>query len=144
MHRIFLSSALIYFVACAAFAQDISGNWLGTLKAGPQEIHMILHITKGNDGGLTAKLDITEQNVKDLPVSSISIKDSKLNFAVDLAQAKYEGKIDAGVTSIQGNWMQANQTFPMLSSRISRRFICFRPADRGINTRHNGRLFHYI
>ena len=74
---------------------------------------MILHVTKGNDRGLTAKLDIIEQNVKGLIVSAISIKDSKLNFAVDLAQVKYEARVDAGVTSIQGNWMQANQTFAM-------------------------------
>jgi uncharacterized protein len=113
MYRIFLSTALVLCMACTVFAQDIAGDWLGTLKAGPQEIHMILHITKGNDDRLTAKLDIIEQNVKDLIISSISIKDSKLNFAVDLAQAKYDGKLDGGATSIQGNWMQANQSCPM-------------------------------
>jgi uncharacterized protein len=113
MHRIFLSSALVLCMTCAAFAQDIAGDWLGTLKVGSQELHMLLHVAKGNDGGLTAKLDSIEQNVKDLPVSSIQGKDSKLTFSVEISQAKYEGKIDAGVTNILGNWMQANQTFPM-------------------------------
>lgn len=113
MHRIFLSSALIFCMACAALAQDIAGDWLGTLKAGPQEIHMILHITKANGGGLAAKLDILEQKVKDLPLSSISVKDSKLSFALDVSQAKYEGKVDANATSIEGTWSQSNQAFPM-------------------------------
>jgi hypothetical protein len=113
MHRIFLSSALAFCMACTALAQDIAGDWLGTLKAGPQEIHMILHIIKANDGEFTAKLDIIEQNVNGLALSSIAIKDSKLHFLVDAAQAKYEGKIEEGVTSIQGTWSQSNQTFPM-------------------------------
>jgi hypothetical protein len=58
MHKIFLSSAPVICMACGAFAQDVVGDWLGTLKAGPQAIHMILHIIKGNGGGLAAKLDI--------------------------------------------------------------------------------------
>jgi uncharacterized protein len=33
MHRIFLSSALVFYVACAAFAQDISGNWMQANQA---------------------------------------------------------------------------------------------------------------
>jgi hypothetical protein len=34
MHRIFLSSALAFCMVCVASAQDIAGNWEGTLKAG--------------------------------------------------------------------------------------------------------------
>jgi hypothetical protein len=80
MHRIFLSIALALYMGCTAFAQDIAGDWLGTFKIGPQEFHMLLHITKGNDGGITAKLDVIEINTKGVPVSSISLQDSKLSF----------------------------------------------------------------
>jgi hypothetical protein len=115
MHRIFLSSALVLFMVCAAFAQDIAGDWLGTFKIGSQDFHMILHITKGNGGGLTAKLDVIENNANDIPVSSISIQDSKLSFVVDTSNlhAKYEGKVDVNATSIQGTWSEPSKAFPM-------------------------------
>ena len=29
------------------YAQDIAGDWQGTLKAGPQELRLILQIAKG-------------------------------------------------------------------------------------------------
>jgi pimeloyl-ACP methyl ester carboxylesterase len=113
MHRIFLSIALALYMGCTAFAQDIAGDWLGTFKIGPQEFHMLLHITKGNDGGITAKLDVIEINTKGVPVSSISLQDSKLSFTVDTSQAKYEGKVDGNATIIQGTWSEPDKAFPM-------------------------------
>jgi uncharacterized protein len=113
MHRIFLSSALAFLVACTVFAQDITGDWIGTFKIGSQDFHMLLHITKGNDGGLTAKLDMIESNTNDVLVSSILIQDSKLSFAVDAFHSKYEGKIDENATSIQGAFSEPNKSTPM-------------------------------
>jgi uncharacterized protein len=113
MHRIFLSSALVFLMACTAFTQDIAGDWLGTFKMGLQDFHMLLHITKANDGGLTAKLDVIESNTNDVLVSSISIQDSKLSFAVDAFHSKYEGKVDVNATSIQGAFSEPNKSTPM-------------------------------
>jgi hypothetical protein len=35
-----------------AFAQDIAGDWQGTLKAGQQELRLIVHVEKGRSWGL--------------------------------------------------------------------------------------------
>jgi len=42
--------ALSAFTALLACAQDISGDWQGTLKAGAQDLRILLQIAKG-DGG---------------------------------------------------------------------------------------------
>jgi hypothetical protein len=62
--------------------------------------------------GLTAKLDIIEQNANDLALSSVAIKDSRLHFQVDAAQAKYEEKIDESATSIQGDLVASQSVIP--------------------------------
>jgi hypothetical protein len=38
-----------------AFAQDIAGDWQGTLK-GPQELPLIVHVEKGDRGAWKASL----------------------------------------------------------------------------------------
>ena len=113
MHRILASLILVVWVAFPVFAQDITGDWQGILKAGPQEFHMVLHIAKEEKGGFTGTLDSIENNAFGIPLSSISIQDSNLRFAMDISQAKYEGYVDAAAESIQGTWLQANQSFPM-------------------------------
>jgi hypothetical protein len=47
----FLSVALAATTTCIAYAQDIAGDWQGTLKAGSQQLRLILHVAKGDNGG---------------------------------------------------------------------------------------------
>ena len=42
--------ALTAFPALLACAQDISGDWQGTLKAGAQELRILLQIAKSDSG----------------------------------------------------------------------------------------------
>ena len=39
-------AALSVFAPSAAHAQNIAGDWQGTLKTGPQELRLVLHIAK--------------------------------------------------------------------------------------------------
>ena len=63
-----------------AQSQDIAGDWQGLLNAGTTQLHIILHITKDNDGNLKATMDSVDQRAFGLPVSSVSLKNSKLKF----------------------------------------------------------------
>jgi len=42
--------ALTAFPALLAYAQDISGDWQGTLRAGAQELRILLQIAKSDSG----------------------------------------------------------------------------------------------
>ena len=48
--------SLVAIAASLAWAQDISGDWQGTLKAGPRELRTILQVTKGDRGEWKAVL----------------------------------------------------------------------------------------
>ena len=53
---------LIFLAACLARAQDIAGDWQGTLSAGGAELRLVLHLTKAADGSLTSNNVTVEKN----------------------------------------------------------------------------------
>ena len=105
-------------MAGVAHGQDIVGDWQGTLKAGPAELRLVLHIAQGDDGSFKATLDSVDQGVNGIPVTSISLKDSHVSFTVDSIHASYEGKITADGLSIEGTWTQ-RQSLPLTFERAA-------------------------
>jgi uncharacterized protein len=112
MKKFLITAALVAAVTSLASAQDIAGDWQGTLSAGGMELRLVLHITKGDDGSLKATLDSIDQGANGIPVSSITFKDSKLNLGVDAVHGTYEGKVAADGKTISGTWTQG-QTLPL-------------------------------
>ena len=84
----------------------IVGDWQGALSAGGSQLHLILHIAATKDGSLTATLDSIDQGAMGIPVTSITLKDSKLSLTVDAVHGAYEGTINKDATGIDGTWSQ--------------------------------------
>ncbi|HTF45590.1 MAG TPA: alpha/beta hydrolase [Terriglobales bacterium] len=93
-------------------AQEVSGDWQGTLSAGNLPLRLVLHIRKGADGTLQATLDSVDQGANRIPVSSITLQDAKLNLAVDAVHGTYEGRVAADGNTIAGTWTQG-QALPL-------------------------------
>jgi len=84
---------LMSVVATAAslgYAQDISGDWQGTLKAGPRELRTILQVTKGDS----------------MATSSFSLDGSHIKFAISQIRGSYDGTLSADETTITGTFTQ--------------------------------------
>jgi hypothetical protein len=112
MQAILILAAQVVASASLVSAQNIAGDWQGTLSANGGELRLVLHITKGDDGMLKATLDSVDQNANGIPVSSISLKDSKLNLGVDAVHGTYEGKVATDGNTISGTWSQG-QSLPL-------------------------------
>jgi uncharacterized protein len=115
------TTVLIVTVAAAtimaARAQEITGAWQGTLKPAPDaQLHLLVHISKTNDGGLKATMDSIDQGATGIAISAIAFKDSSLTFASDEIHGKYEGKMKADAATIEGTWTQG-QPFPLTLTR---------------------------
>jgi dienelactone hydrolase len=109
MKRFMVFTALIFLAAGVSRAQDIAGDWQGTLSAGGQELRLVLHITKAPDNSLKATLDSIDQpGANGIPVSSISLKDSKLDLGVEMVHGTYEGKVAPDGNAITGTWSQGS------------------------------------
>lgn len=105
----------------ALYAQDISGDWQGTLKAGPRELRLVVKIEKGANGGWNALLlsiDQIPDRGAGIPANSVTLQGSNLKFTINAARATYEGQISADGASIKGTWTQG-QPLPLEFQRAT-------------------------
>jgi uncharacterized protein len=109
MKKALLLATLLFAGSVAALAQNIVGEWQGTLKAGPAELRLVLHITKASDGSLQATMDSIDQGANGIPITTISLKGSQLHFTSDAVHGTYEGKLNGDSTAITGTWSQGQQ-----------------------------------
>lgn len=85
---------------------QIAGDWLGMLYVGGAQLHLALHITAAQDGRLSATLDSIDQGANGIPVSAITLKDSKLSLTVDAVHGTYEGTVNKDAMEIDGTRTQ--------------------------------------
>lgn len=97
------------FLATLVHAQDLSGDWQGTLKVSPQELRLILQIAKSDNGEWRANLLSIDQGTDrgaGMAASSFSFDGAAIKFAIAQVRGTYDGKLDAGGASISGTWTQ--------------------------------------
>jgi len=112
MSRTLILSTLVVAGACLTSAQDVTGDWQGTLSASGAELRLVLHIIKSTDGAFKATLDSVDQGANGIPGSSISPEDSKLSLGVEAVQGTYQGKVATDGKTITGTWSQG-QSLPL-------------------------------
>jgi hypothetical protein len=100
-----------------AVPSDIDGLWLGTLDAGATKLRLVLKIANGPDG-LTASLQSPDQSQQWLPANSATRSGDSLNFTIESLGVVYDGKIDAGLNSIDGTFTQGGRPLPLALKRV--------------------------
>jgi uncharacterized protein len=109
------------------YAQDIAGDWKGTISTPTLEVRIALHITKTGSGGFNATLDSVDQGALGLAVSSMTLNNSTLKFTVSAANGAYEGKVAANGASIDGIWTQGGP-YPLKFERGRFKAVVHKPA----------------
>ena len=115
MKKLMVSVMALALLVGALRAQDLAGNWQGTLKAG-KELRLILVVSK-EDGRLQATLYSIDETPLPISVSSIALDGSTVKFAIDINGTAYEGKMSADNNAIAGTWTQAVHSLPLDFSR---------------------------
>ncbi|MFL6291808.1 MAG: alpha/beta fold hydrolase [Thermoanaerobaculia bacterium] len=93
---------LVTVLANTLSAQDITGNWQGTIKQG-RDLRVILEIAKGDDGSWKATLYSIDRGPDAIPANSLTLQGSNLKIGV-WAGATYEGTISPDGATITGTW----------------------------------------
>lgn len=104
-----LLTALLCLTA-AVNAQDITGDWFGLLSIPGTKLHINLHIKKA-DKGYTATMDSPDQGANDLPVTTITIENNTVNFAIPAGGISYKGTLEG--KSIKGTFTQSGYNIPL-------------------------------
>ncbi len=110
--------ACVVFVGTIANAQDVTGSWQGTLKAG-KDLRTILIVSK-DAGKLKASIYSIDQGSMELKASSVTLDGTTFKYAVDLIGGSYEGKLSADGKTITGTWTQGSTPLPLVLSRATK------------------------
>jgi non-heme chloroperoxidase len=116
--RMLWIAALATLAASALCAQDLTGNWQGTLKTGV-DLRLIVEIAKGDGGGWKATMYSIDQTTTAIPVNSVTLDGTDLKLTIDMVRGTFEGKISADGDSIVGTWSQG-QPLPLELRRATK------------------------
>src|ERR1035441_10273266 len=82
---------LILILMCGALrAQDISGNWQGTLQTGQGNgLRTLLKISKADNGAWKAVMYSIDQGAQPIAVTSLTVQGLNLNFTITPLDVTY-------------------------------------------------------
>lgn len=110
---------LSILISTSALAQDLSGQWHGTLVAAQYDpIEVVFNLDKANsDAPHTGTLDIPSQFRSGLPIDSVSIRDQQITIRLSSIQVEFYGSLvqaDNGeIIAIEGDWNQSGEYVPL-------------------------------
>jgi hypothetical protein len=102
--------AILCFAAALAPAQEISGDWHGSVEV-PNDapLRLALHIANPN----TASVDSADEGVTGLPVDSIHVNGTRLGFEIKSISGVYQGTLTPDGSRITGTWSQDGGLWPL-------------------------------
>jgi Protein of unknown function (DUF3738) len=101
-----------------ARAQDLSGNWQGTLKAG-KDLRIIVNFYKGNKDAWSAKMYSIDQGAQPIEATSVTRQGSSIKVSVELIGGTFEGKLSEDGKTMTGTWTQGPQPLPLVLVRAT-------------------------
>jgi non-heme chloroperoxidase len=102
---VWLVAPVIASVA-ALHAQDIAGDWQGTLKVPNGQLRLIVNLAKSDDGGWKTMMYSIDQGTEGSPADSTMLQGSSLKFTIDAIHGTFEGTVSGDGASIEGTWTQ--------------------------------------
>ncbi len=91
-------------------AQNVTGDWYGTLNIQGNKLRLVLHIKETN-GKLTSTMDSPDQGAKGIPIQEVDFNNSKLTVKSKTIGFEYSGKVNKSFTEIEGTFKQSGKTF---------------------------------
>lgn len=109
--------ALLILPGGLLLAQDIAGDWQGTLNGPPGGLRAILKISK-SDAGWSGQFYSIDQGPDAIPVTSITLSGSDFKLSVDAIHGTYAGTLSVDGNTIDGTWNQGKPQ-PLILKRAT-------------------------
>ncbi len=91
---------------------DPVGSWSGTLVAGPQEIQIVFHVQRSDEGALAGTMDVPTQGAVGIPLTTVVFEGDILEMTFPVpGGGRYEGTLRGDAVS--GTFTQAGQPLPL-------------------------------
>jgi hypothetical protein len=99
-------------------AQDIVGDWNGTLDVQGQKLRLVVHLKKNAEGKLTGTIDSLDQGANDIPLTAVEQAGNDVKLELTSIAAGYQGKLNAAASEITGEWKQGGGSLPLVLKRV--------------------------
>ena len=100
----------ILSAASMLHAQDIGGDWQGTLKAGQSNLRIFVEVRpveiKPAGAGWKGLMHSLEQGGDGIPFDSVAMEGANVKMTIEQIRGVYEGKMSTDGATIQGTWSQ--------------------------------------
>lgn len=118
MKRTVAFISLVFFLlassAVLSYAgKGIVGVWEGTIEVQGTSLGVTIKVSKGDDGALSATIDIPDQGAMDVPLDNVTFEDNTFKFDLLQANGSYEGKLKESGDDIEGAWSQGGGSIPL-------------------------------
>lgn len=97
-----------------AVAQDITGDWYGTLDFGMQRLALVFHIDRDGEA-FTTVMDSPDQHAEGLATTATTFDGTTLKVSAAALGMTYEGRLAAD--SLQGTFRQGGLAMPLTFTR---------------------------
>jgi hypothetical protein len=120
--KLTLAAAAFSLLAPFAIAQSApgaSGHWEGSISVPDHELQIVIDLAPGQKDAWKGIIAIPEQNLKEFPLSSITVADDAVKFAMTGVPGNpaFDGKLSADGQSISGNFTQGGGTLTFSMKR---------------------------
>ena len=112
-----LTVAAMMLSATAAYAQDISGTWQGTLENAGKQMRVVFRITNENNGFRAVAFSIDQGN-QTIPVS-VAQQGTAVTLTMVVLNAKYEGRLAPDGASMTGTFTQGGPPTNLILRRAT-------------------------
>jgi hypothetical protein len=112
-----LTGALLLLAAFSAFAQgpQLAGDWTGEVAVPNAQRHLVLHVTKLDDGTLKGTLDSPAEGVQGAALDEIRLDLNLVRFRCKAVGASYAGRLNGD--SITGTLKQRGFSMKLVFER---------------------------
>lgn len=108
--------------------QFFLGNWVGKIHTGVMKFTFVFKFWIDDDNTLKGTLDSPEQDLKDIPVNEIIIKDDSLKLDIRSIQRKYYAVMNKNEKVINGCYIRNGQiNLPLVLKKTESEVILNRP-----------------
>ena len=131
--------AFAMFMSAAVSAQDMAGQWQGTISSGAQDLRVVVRIAKTEAGAWTGTLYRIDEFSRPFPLTAVAVQNGTFTFSS--SQGTYEGRMNPDATAITGT-LNDGRTFPLELHRataatawpldVSPHTVRFVPVDKDV------------
>ena len=105
------------------------GHWQGSLRAGPSELRLVLHVDQADGADYVATIDSIDQGANGIPVSQVTFTNGAVSLELAVINATYSAQISGDGAELQGSWKQGPIDSTLVFRRLAAPPDLSRPQD---------------